>query len=111
MPGSGGHCNVEHSSVFTRKCRDLFDDQRLFDDSGQGPFWVYRIYFTFWQSLKTKSKELASWDNLPVGICRSLGCCPLRNVSTEINTCTIIPRDHGITRTSEPLKFHMVSQK
>ena len=34
-----GYCNAANSNVFTRKCRDVFDeDQKLFDDSGQGPF-------------------------------------------------------------------------
>ena len=111
MPDADGYCNAENSNIFTRKCRDVFDDQKLFDDSGQGPFWVHRNYFTFWQNLKTKSKELTSWDNLDKNICMSFGCCPLTNVSTGINECTIVQHDLGVTRTAEPLRFRIVSQK
>ena len=82
MPGkSGGFCNDQNSNVFTRKCEHLFDDQTMIDR--------YQDHFS----------------------CFSLGCCPLKNASTGINECTIIPRDHGITRTLNPLKFHMVKHK
>ena len=105
-----GYCNIANSKVFTRKCRDVFEDQNLVDFYGQGPFWVHQKFYCLTKS-ENKCKELTSWDNLEQNICLSLGCCSLTNVSTGINECTMIPRDHGITRTSGPLKFHMVSQK
>ena len=43
--------------------------------------------------------------------CLSLGCCPLINASTGINECTIIPRHQDLIKTSQPLKYRMVSQK
>ena len=81
MPGPHGYCNDQNSNVLTRKCEHLFDDPTVTDR--------YQ-------------------DQLS---CLSLGCCPLTNASTGINECTIIPRHQDLIKTSEPLKYHMVSQK
>ena len=81
MPGPHGYCNDQNSNVFTRKCEHLFNDQTLTD----------------------RYQDQIS--------CLSLGCCPLTNASTGINECTIIPRHQGLIKTSQPLKYRMVSQK
>ena len=87
MPGSHGFCNAQNSNVLTRKCEHLFEYELLSSD----------------ETLIERYQDELS--------CLSLGCCPLTNASTGINECTIIPRHQDLIKTSEPLKYHMVSQK